>query len=115
MAIAEELPVYKASYDLVLAVFTLIKNFKKEYKYTIGEKVKNEAIEVITNVYRANCTTDKTPYITKARENIEVLRLYLRLLHDLRQITIQQLVAMNSRVENISKQLAGWHKAQLKK
>lgn len=43
MALAEELPVYKASYDLVLAVFNITRNFKKEYKYTLGESLKNEA------------------------------------------------------------------------
>lgn len=40
MALTEELPIYKACYDLVLAVFGLVKNFKKEFKYTIGESLK---------------------------------------------------------------------------
>lgn len=114
MALAEELPVYKASYDLVLAIFNLAKNFKKEFKYTIGESIKNEAITAVTNVYRANCTTEKAEYIKAARENIEVIRLYVRLLKDLHQISVQQLVHVNSRIENVSKQLAGWHKSQLK-
>ena len=114
MAIAEELPVYKASYDLVLAIFNLAKNFKKEFKYTIGESVKNETIAVITNIYRANCTTEKAEYLRTARENIEVIRLYVRLLHDLHQISVQQLVAVNGRIENVSKQLTGWQKFQEK-
>jgi len=36
----EELPVYKASYDLLLEIFKFTKNFTKEYKYTIGESLK---------------------------------------------------------------------------
>jgi len=35
MALAEELPIYKATYDLVIVIFNLSKNFKKEFKYTI--------------------------------------------------------------------------------
>lgn len=35
-----ELPVYKASYGLLLYSFKLIKNLTREYKYTIGEKIK---------------------------------------------------------------------------
>ena len=41
MALAENLPVYKASYDLLLSIFNLAGSFKKEFKYTIGESVKD--------------------------------------------------------------------------
>ncbi|TAL80456.1 MAG: four helix bundle protein [Bacteroidetes bacterium] len=74
MALAEELPIYKACYDLVLALFNLSKNFKKEFKYTLGESLKNEAIKSVTNIFRANSVQDKIPHLTQARENIEVIR-----------------------------------------
>jgi len=41
-----ELFVYKASYDLLLSIFQITKNFGKEYKYTVGEQLKNETIEI---------------------------------------------------------------------
>ncbi len=72
MALAEELPIYKATYDLVLVIFNLVKNFKKEYKYTRGESLKKEAIKTVTNIYRANINKEKKEYLTKARENIEL-------------------------------------------
>ena len=115
MALSDELPVYKASYDLVLAIFNLSKNFKKEFKYTLGESLKNETIKVITNIYRANCSTEKTVYIKNARENVEVIRLYIRLLKDLHQINIKQLVFLSGHIENVSKQLTGWQKSLSKK
>ncbi|MGD1008261.1 MAG: four helix bundle protein [Ignavibacteriaceae bacterium] len=114
MALAEELPVYKAAYDLVLVVFGLVKNFNKEYKYTIGESLKKETIEAITNIYRANINQEKSALLVKARENIEVVRLYIRLLKDLRQISIKQIAFVNTHIENISKQLTGWLKSQNK-
>ncbi len=40
MAIDDELPVYKATYDLLLAIFQFTKEFSKEYKYTVGESLK---------------------------------------------------------------------------
>ena len=40
MADYYELPVYKASYDLLLGIFGFAKNFSKEYKYTVGEILK---------------------------------------------------------------------------
>jgi len=59
MLLTEELPIYKATYDLVLIIFKFTKNFNREYKYTIGESIKNETIEAITNIYRANSKREK--------------------------------------------------------
>jgi hypothetical protein len=112
MSLAEELPIYKAGYDLVLVIFQFVKNFNKEYKYTIGESIKNETIILITNIYRANCSKNKIEYLQTARENLEVIRLYVRLVKDLHQISVKQLAYVSTHVENVSKQLAGWHKSQ---
>ena len=37
MARHDELPVYKATYDLMLSVFRFVKDFTKEYKYSVGD------------------------------------------------------------------------------
>ena len=36
MAIYDNLPVYKTSYDLLVELFKLVKNFSREWKFTIG-------------------------------------------------------------------------------
>ncbi|OGU54369.1 MAG: hypothetical protein A2V66_02275, partial [Ignavibacteria bacterium RBG_13_36_8] len=105
MGLTNELPVYKASYDLLLAVFKLTKNFKREFKYTIGESLKKEMIELITLIYRANTKIEKKNVLQEARERIEVVRLFVRLLKDLHQISIKQQVHLNVHIENVSKQL----------
>lgn len=46
MALYCELPVYKATYDLLLGIFRFTKDFGKEYKYTVGESLKKETIEM---------------------------------------------------------------------
>lgn len=51
MALYNELPVYKATYDLLLGIFTFTKDFSKEYKYTVGESLKKETIELLTLIY----------------------------------------------------------------
>jgi hypothetical protein len=111
MALYNQLPVYKVSYDLLVSIFKYSSNFKKEYKYTIGESLKKETIEMITNIYRANSRVDKAPLIQKARENVEVIRLYLRLIKDLHQINVSAFVSINELIESVSKQLAAWQKS----
>ena len=70
MAKYDELPVYKASYDLLLEIFRFTKEFNREFKYTVGESLKKETLELITLIYRANSVKEK-------RETIKLARVYV--------------------------------------
>jgi four helix bundle protein len=111
MTLVYELSVYKASYDLLVEIFDLVKHFSREYKYTVGEKLKDEALEMLMNIYRANTRKEKKETLQKAREHLEVVRLLMRLTKDLKQININRFVDVNKKIEEISKQLTGWQKA----
>jgi hypothetical protein len=111
LALFSDLPVYKATYDLLLAIFRFTKDFSKDYKYTVGESIKKETTELLTLIYRANVKRDKNEVLQEARERIEVIRLFIRLMKDMQQISIKQFVQINESVENVSKQLSGWQKS----
>lgn len=111
LALFSDLPVYKATYDLLLAIFRFTKDFSKDYKYTVGESIKKETIELLTLIYRANVKRDKNEVSQEARERIEVIRLFIRLMKDMQQISIKQFVQIIESVENVSKQLSGWQKS----
>lgn len=87
MATYDNLPVYKVGYDMLVEIFRFTQNFSREYKYTLGESLKKETIELITLIYRANSHTDKHPTLQTAREHIEV-SLLVRLMKDLQQISL---------------------------
>ena len=112
MALHQELPVYKASYDLLLEIFRFTKDFSKEYKYTVGESLKKETMELLTLIFRANSKSDKYATLQDARERIEVIRLFVRLMKDLQQINLKRFVQVNQQIEEVSKQLTGWQKSQ---
>lgn len=105
-----ELPVYKATYDLLLSIFQFTRDFNREYKYTVGESLKKETIELLTLIYRANSKYKKAEILQTAREQIEVIRLLIRLMKDMKQISLGKFVKINVVVENVSKQLTGWQK-----
>jgi len=111
MSVHTELPVYKASYDLLLSIFEFTRDFKKEYKYTVGESIKEETITLLTLIYRANSRKDKITVLQEAREHIEVIRLFIRLMKDMKQISLKKFVSVNKVVENVSKQLTGWQRS----
>jgi len=86
------------------------KNMDRDYRHTLGETIKNELVALITNIYRANCRVQKKILLSNARENLEVVRLLMRLANDLKQFSLNDFVQANLLVESISKQLVAWEK-----
>lgn len=107
MGLHYDLPVYKACYDLLLEIFQFIKDFSREYKYTVGESIKKQTVELLTLIFRANSRKDKEQVLQEARESIEVIRL----MKDMHEISLKRFVQVNKKVEDVSKQLTGWQKA----
>jgi hypothetical protein len=106
MSTYDNLPVYKASYDLLLETFTLVSSFQRQYKYNIWDKIKNEIMDLITSIYRANSSFDtRLQHLKKAREQIETLKLFLNLIHDLKIIWLKKHADISLKVEGLSKQM----------
>ena len=114
MAIYENLPVYKAAYDLFQDITILRMKMKREYKFTLGERLMNVTLELIINVFRANKAKQKINYISAAQEQVELIRLLLRLLKDIKEISLKRFIVLNEKIELVSKQLSGWMKYQVK-
>ena len=109
MATYNNLPVYKASYDLLLELFQVCNNFSRDYRFTIGEQIKKEVIELILLIYRANKSFEsRKSQIESAREKTETIRVLARILHDLKQINLKKFVSLNEKIGSISKQLVLW-------
>jgi hypothetical protein len=111
----DNLPVYKAIYDLTLQVFKSSQHMKRDYRYSLGEKIKQECVDLTVMVYSANACDDKEPYIKEARRLIEVIRVQMRLLRDLGQIAIKHTAQIEFSIADITKQLDAWHKAAMNK
>jgi hypothetical protein len=53
MAQYEHLPIYKKTYDLLLLAMQATKLFPREYKYTLGQNIKDEIVALVVFIYRA--------------------------------------------------------------
>ena len=52
MALYYRLPVYQDTYKLVLKLFEVTRDFPREYKYTPGQDIKRDGIELVRSIYR---------------------------------------------------------------
>ena len=50
MALYYDLPVFKDVYKLILKLFEYTKDFPKEYKYTLGQDMKRDGIQLVRSI-----------------------------------------------------------------
>lgn len=110
MALYYNLPVYKDCYDLMLLIFKKTKVLPREYKFTSGEKLKNEALNLMVAIYEATKSENekKLDSIETARRHLEMIRLVSRILKDLNIWSVASLIELNIKIEVVSKQLSQW-------
>jgi len=108
------LPIYKLSYELLTRVMLVTQDFPREYKYTIGQKLKDEIMNLIVLVYRANARTDKTPVIDEILERILVIELLVRLSQDMRILAKKHYASLVEMTQSLARQAEGWKKSSLR-
>ncbi|MBQ8459552.1 four helix bundle protein [bacterium] len=108
MAQYNTLPIYKATYDVLLRVMHAVSHFPREYKYSLGEKIQNEIIELVIYIYKANSTKNKVEFLTKMQEQIQLVYLLLRISHDMKLMPTQKYAGIVKMIDEVSCQAKGW-------
>ena len=113
MAYSEHLPIYKSAYDLCLYVERIVRNFSRYHKYSLGADLRDGARRVLKLVVRANSRRDKAPLLLELREEVEQLKVLLRLGQDLKAFAnFNSFEDASGLVVEIAKQNEGWLKSQ---
>jgi len=107
----KHLPIYKGAYDLLLRIMIATKDFPREYKYTLGQKLKDEVMEMILFVYRANSIADRDAHIRAILERLQLVEVMMRLAHDLRVLSRGHYVGLVEMTDGLARQAQGWLKS----
>jgi hypothetical protein len=111
MALHTQLPIYKVAYDLLDVVTDLAKNMPRDFKASIGGKIRDEVVEIVTLIYRANVARDKAADLQDLVERLQVAELLIRLSRDKRLISTKQYAAAVELTTSIGKQASGWRRS----
>ncbi len=107
--LAKDLPVYRQTYSLLLQITNITRNFSKDFKYNLGERILNTTIDLIIDIYFANSNINtRYNYIVNAINKLEVVLLLLRLSSDMKLISVKQYADSSLIIDSIGKQLNGW-------
>lgn len=108
MAMHTELPIYKVAYDLLSLATDITRNIPRDLKAGLGAKVRDECIEVLVLIARANSALDKRPHLTSLVERVQVIEFLLRVFRDKRFISVPQHAAAIQLTTSIGKQATRW-------
>ena len=111
MALASTLPIYRVTYELLQVVTRITKDMPRDYKQSLGGKIREECVELVVLIYRANCSRDKRPHLESLQERLQVAVLLLRLSKDMRLISTGQFAQTIELTDQVGRQSSGWLKS----
>lgn len=91
---------YREAYDFSLYVCRLSGKFARNYRFGLGENLRDQSVELLSHLQLAvSCAADFDPEFFLRQ--VLKMRIELRLLMDLRQITPRQWIFANGNIEKI--------------
>ena len=108
MALYTQLSVYRDTYQLILKVFECSQNFPRDYKHTLGQDMKRDAMQLVRSIYRANKHSNRKAHLEAFLDEFELLKLQIRLCADLRILPLKKQAILNELMVRIGKQVTGW-------
>jgi len=113
MAIYENLPIYKKALDLGIYFEKIVRNFSRYHKYTVGTELRNLSREILKLIMKANSVRDKRELLLKIREEIEELKILIKICKEIGAFHSFKYFEYSVRsTVDIAKQNEGWLKSQ---
>ncbi|HAU99314.1 MAG TPA: hypothetical protein DCW55_03710 [Candidatus Pacebacteria bacterium] len=110
----ENMPLYLLLIEILKIEYTYIHNVQKEYKYSLGDEViclTWNIIDLFIEAQTTNANTgEKKKIVTTIAQKLECLKLRIRFLTELKQLSLHQTTHINELVVGIGKMIGSWQK-----
>ena len=98
-------------YELVLWLLPKVESFPRAYKFTIGERLTAQGLDLMTALVEAAYTRDKADLLQEANRKVNSTRYLLRLAKDLDLMTVDSYRFCAEKLDEIGRMVGGWRKA----
>lgn len=108
-----DIPIFKETYDLYRTFYDLRLGVPKQDRYTLWQKCDNLLLDVLEGIMVAGQTSKlaKLPTLETASTRLNLLRVFIRLLNDVKAIDNKQYISLQTEVDEIGRMLGGWIKS----
>lgn len=106
-----DLPIYRASYDLMLLLVSKIKHYPVHLRAPLGDRFIDTSIELLSNITKANKQLHKGSFIPLITDKADLLQLLNRASKDLQVISIETYAEIAVLIDSILAQAHGWQRS----
>ena len=111
MAMHTDLQIHKSAEELLGLILNLARNIPRDLKQVVGGKLRDECLQVMVVIGRANMAIDKLPHLNQLLESIWMIN------HLMRALTNQGVIAKGQHAKtmqvtaSIGRQANAWKKS----
>jgi hypothetical protein len=100
------------TYDLLLWIIPQLEKLPKGQKYLLGDRIETALLDIMNLLLQAAYSKDKTMFLKEANLRIEILRYLIRLVKDLKYLSITKYEYVSRCLNEIGMEIGGWIKYQ---
>lgn len=108
MAMHTELQIHRTAEELLGLTLSLVRNIPRDLKQVIGSKLRDEALQILVLIGRANMARNKLEHLNQLLESIWMVNYLLRALANQRLISLKQHSSAMQLTASIGKQANAW-------
>ena len=107
------IPIFKKTYDLYKTFYGYRDGIKKQDRHTVWQKCENIILEILEGILFASQTykSEKLPILEKVSVKLNFLRVFLRLMKEVKIIDNKKYTTLEGVVDEIGRMIGGWIKS----
>ena len=108
-----DIPIFKKTYDLYKTFYGYRDSITKQDRYTIWQRCDNIILDTLENILLAGqlYKYEKLPVLEKASVKLNFLRVFFRLMKEVKTIDNKKYIMLQELVDEIGRMLGGWIKS----
>lgn len=99
------------TYDFVLWVVPKVEHFGRAHRFTIGERLTNQALDLLDTLVEAAYTKQKDGLLLRANRQVNGIRYLLRLAKDLKLLGVESYLHGAEQLDEVGRMAGGWLKS----
>ena len=105
-----DIPIFKKAYDLYKTFYSYRDGIAKQDRHTIWQRCENVALDILEGILLASQTykSEKLPILEKMSLKLNFLRVFLRLMKEVKTIDNKKYTTLERLVDEIGRMLGGW-------
>lgn len=105
-----DIPIVKRTYELYKTFYAYRVDVSKQDRYTTWQKCENCLLDVLEEILFASQTgkAEKLSLLEKTSIKLNFLRMFIRLMKDVRTIDNKKYLVLETDVDEIGRMLGGW-------